>query len=96
MRGTNLNDKHLQTEIDKLKSALNETHNETTSRNSLRWSDFTASPAPKAFIIGIVLVALNQFSGVAPMLSYTANIFEEAGSSLSPNVNNKYKFLIYC
>lgn len=31
-------------------------------------------------------MALNQFSGVVGMLSYTANIFADAGSSLEPNI----------
>ncbi|XP_069687041.1 facilitated trehalose transporter Tret1-2 homolog [Periplaneta americana] len=41
----------------------------------------------RALIISIVLVTNLQFSGVVPLLSYTVLIFNEAGSTLSPNVS---------
>lgn len=42
--------------------------------------------ARKALIIGMTLVALNQFCGCFAMLNYTATIFVEAGSDLTPNM----------
>lgn len=46
------------------------------------------APVPrKALFIGIVLITLNEFSGVFPMIHYTATIFEESGSNLTPNVS---------
>lgn len=43
--------------------------------------------ARKAIFIGAVLVWLNQFCGCFAMLNYTANIFAESGSNLSPNMS---------
>jgi ABC-type multidrug transport system fused ATPase/permease subunit len=49
------------------------------------FSDFPA--AKKALIIGIVLVAVNQLCGAFAFINYTAEIFMESGSSLSPNMS---------
>lgn len=87
MRGKDKNDKIIQLELNKLRSAINAVNSDRSDGNMFNWSNFNTKTARKAFIIGIVLVSLNQFSGVATMLNYTANIFEEAGSSLSPNVS---------
>lgn len=51
----------------------------------MKWSDFTTGPARKAMTIGIVLIVINQFSGCVAMLNYTAFIFKEAQTNLSPN-----------
>ena len=45
------------------------------------------TPAIKAFRICIALMALNQFCGCFAMLNYTATIFAESGSNLSPNMS---------
>lgn len=87
MRGKDKNDKVIQLELNKLRSAINAVNSERPDENMFKWSNFKTRTTQKAFIIGIVLVSLNQFSGVATMLNYTANIFEEAGSSLSPNIS---------
>lgn len=42
--------------------------------------------ARKALLIGLGLVALNQFCGIFAMLNYTATIFAEAGTDLTPNM----------
>jgi MFS family permease len=39
----------------------------------------------KALIIGIVLVTVNQLCGCFAFINYTAEIFRQSGSSLSPN-----------
>lgn len=70
-----------------MRSAIRGAENEQNSGNALKWSDFKRGPARKAMLIGIVLVALNQFSGCVAMLNYTATIFQEAGSNLSPNIS---------
>lgn len=38
----------------------------------------------KAFIIGIALIFMHEFCGVFTMLNYTATIFRESGSTISP------------
>lgn len=84
MNKMNDDGKAIATEIDRLKAIINDLHTES-SENSFDWSELKSPIAQKALTIGIVLVALNQFSGVAGMLSYTSTIMQEAGSSLSPN-----------
>lgn len=86
MNKTNNDDKAIEIEINRLKGIINALHTETIE-NAFNWSELKTGVAQKALAIGIVLVALNQFSGVASMLSYTGNIFQEAGSSLSPNIS---------
>jgi SP family facilitated glucose transporter-like MFS transporter 8 len=44
-----------------------------------------AAGTRRALIIGVVLAANLQFCGIFAILSYTVNIFREAGSDLSPN-----------
>nr|CAD7577771.1 unnamed protein product [Timema californicum] len=41
----------------------------------------------KALLISVGLFVNNQLSGITAVLSYTVNIFESAGSELSPNVS---------
>lgn len=43
--------------------------------------------ARKSLQIGLVLVILNQFCGYFAMINYTATIFLESGSSLTPNMS---------
>ena len=38
-------------------------------------------------ITGIVLVVLYIYSGITPMTFYTATIFQDTGSNLSPNMS---------
>lgn len=73
----------VQMEIKKLKSVCNDATAKQTD-NSLTWSDFTTVEARKAFIIGMVLVVVNQFSGVFAMLTYTDSILKDANTSVSP------------
>lgn len=42
--------------------------------------------ARKGLLIGSVLIVLCQFNGCNTMLNYTADIFRESGSNVSPNV----------
>lgn len=77
--------KILEVEINRLNNIINDI-NIDSSKNSFDWSELRTKVAQKALLIGIVLMALNQFSGVVAMLSYTANIFDEAGSSLESNI----------
>ena len=49
--------------------------------------DVSATPAAKkALTIGIALIMLNQLCGCFAMLNYTASIFSESGSNLTPNM----------
>ncbi|XP_069687043.1 facilitated trehalose transporter Tret1-2 homolog [Periplaneta americana] len=70
-------------ELNKLISFVKErnTMAETVSFKDMMMSTGTR----RAFIIGIVLVANLQFCGIFAILSYTVNIFQEAGSDMSPN-----------
>lgn len=71
--------------MTKLKQTLDDTEIKTTRRGGFEWSEYTTGIGRKALIFGIILVGINVFSGVFAMTSYTAVIFEENGSSLSPN-----------
>lgn len=41
----------------------------------------------KAFIIGIAFIFMHEFCGVFTMLNYTATIFRESGSTISPHIS---------
>ncbi|CAD7088651.1 unnamed protein product [Hermetia illucens] len=53
----------------------------------LDWKDLSNPVARRVIIIGVSLMALNQFCGCFAIISYTATLFEQSGSSLSPNVS---------
>lgn len=71
--------------MNKLRITLADIHSERTEEKTLHWSDFNTKIARKTLLIGIVLTANNQFSGLPALLSYSAFIFKESGSNLSPN-----------
>lgn len=75
----------LQLEINKLKNSIGGKIEIGT--NSLKWSDLATGPGRKAMTIGIVLVLINQFCGCFEMLNYTASIFKDAGSTMTPNMS---------
>lgn len=79
--------KKLDFEINKLRITLDDLETESTSKESFKWSDVSTGIGRKALLMGIVLVGINVFSGVFAMTTYTANIFEETGSNLSPNIS---------
>ncbi|XP_065084145.1 facilitated trehalose transporter Tret1-like [Ochlerotatus camptorhynchus] len=73
-------------ELVKLKDAFGD-ENQTLQDEKITWGDLISSHARKAFLIGISLMALNQFCGCFAMLNYTASIFNESGSTLSANTS---------
>lgn len=46
-----------------------------------------STPIRKGIIIGVALIAVNQLSGLFTFLSYTGDIFKEAGSEFDPNTS---------
>lgn len=69
-----------------LQSMLASLSDGSSTKLSLR--DFTSPHARKALTYGIFLMALNQFCGCFAMLNFTATIFKESGSTLSPNASS--------
>lgn len=76
------NCKTIQHEIDHLQRLIGETK---SNESSLNWSEFLKNPGRKAMIITIMLALLCEFSGTIALTSYTATIFQESGSFMSPN-----------
>lgn len=85
MQETDSDSKVLELEISKLKTMLD--HNLSESNNKIIWTTESIEITRKAMIIGVVMVVLNIFNGVEPMTYYTANIFQDTGSNLSPNMS---------
>lgn len=91
--------KHAKVEFDILKKSLEIKNDEKLKLSDFRElfrlieKTFTktlfvfsvTNPARKGLIIGMFLITLNQFSGTYAIITYTADIFKESGSSLSPN-----------
>lgn len=77
----------LQIELDKLRIIYSEEIQNPSQKVGLTLNDFKSREAKKALLISFVLVALNQFCGCFAMLNYTASIFAEAGSDLTPNMS---------
>lgn len=78
----------LQNEMNKLELLQADAQAKRSGAESkLRWSDFTTRVARKAMVIGLVLATLNQLCGCFAMINYTAQIFQESGSDLSPNAS---------
>lgn len=57
------------------------------SRSTFSLSDLWTRQCIKAIFIGIVLIVVLEFCGVSAMLSYTASIFNESGSNMTPNMS---------
>lgn len=80
----------LQAEFDKMKILFSEESRRDhvkTKTNGITLNDFKSIEAKKSLLIAFVLVALNQLCGCFAMLNYTARIFAEAGSDLTPNMS---------
>lgn len=77
----------LHLEMVKLSKSISDYAPEKSDWHSSRWSDMKSVHARKAFAIGIGLITLSQLSGMPGMSSYTAHIFQESGSNLSPNMS---------
>ncbi|XP_037957110.1 facilitated trehalose transporter Tret1 [Teleopsis dalmanni] len=73
---------------EELKFELEKLHKiekpEKEESEAITWHDFTNHTARKAFLIGFALMALNQLCGCFAMINYTASIFKQAGSNLTP------------
>lgn len=80
-------DKIVQQEIAKLQTTIADDQNANNIDSSLKWSDFTTKVAQKALFLGVVLIGLYVWNGIYGMSAYIANIVEQAGSPLSPNVS---------
>lgn len=74
-------DKLVELELSKLNSFVKE-RGETMSLKQM----LSATGTRRALIIGFVLSANLQFCGIFAVVSYTVNIFQDAGSDLSPNM----------
>ncbi|KAI9585287.1 hypothetical protein GQX74_001134 [Glossina fuscipes] len=74
----------VQMEMDKL---LDRAQSTESAPNEPQVKDLYNHKARKAFLIGVALMALNQFCGCFAMINYTASIFEQSGSSLSPKIS---------
>lgn len=80
------NSKIIETEMNRLKSLVNEGKTEVADDSSWELKDLLERPGRSALIIGIALSILYAFCGVFAMLNYTVVIFKEAGSMLDPNL----------
>ncbi|KAJ6621565.1 Facilitated trehalose transporter Tret1, partial [Pseudolycoriella hygida] len=76
-----------KSELEKLRTSNQIFAKDAENTAKISWSDVTSVTAKKAITIGIILIWLNQFCGCFAMLNYTATIFKDAGSSLSPNMS---------
>lgn len=74
----------------KEKLTLDDFSRYTMSRSSIKsYCEFTEThTAKKALTISLFLMALDQFSGLFPMINYASMIFQQSGSSLSPNLSS--------
>lgn len=73
--------------MEKLRKCVIGSKSAKETECSSSWCDLLSGSSRKAMIIGIVLASTNQMCGCFAMLNYTAHIFEEAGSSISPNMS---------
>ncbi|KAL9706868.1 hypothetical protein quinque_010386 [Culex quinquefasciatus] len=85
--GTQQVSNEFKLELMNLKGQFREEKQSVAAEDKLSWQDLVTPHARKAFLIGICLMAFNQFSGCFAMLNYTANVFAESGSSLSANMS---------
>lgn len=80
-------DQILKLEIRKLKTIITDDQHACDIKISPKWSDFITKIARKAFTFGIILIGLYIWNGIYGMSAYVTNIFEQTGSTLSPNMS---------
>ncbi|XP_055545654.1 facilitated trehalose transporter Tret1-2 homolog isoform X1 [Wyeomyia smithii] len=73
-------------ELVKLQDTFSD-EKQSIPQDEITWADLSSRHARKAFLIGICLMAFNQFCGCFAMLNYTASVFAESGSSLTANMS---------
>lgn len=70
--------------------------NADASSKKFSLKDLSGKHSRKVLIYGTVLMALNQFCGCFPMMNFTKTIFEESGSTLSPNISSIIVGVVQC
>ncbi|KAG4073998.1 hypothetical protein HA402_014203 [Bradysia odoriphaga] len=78
---------HFHEELERLKSQMVGESGQQIEKTPLLLTDFTAKVPRKAFVIGFALILLHEFCGCFTMINYTATIFAESGSDISPNLS---------
>ncbi|KAL7028633.1 hypothetical protein ACKWTF_005933 [Chironomus riparius] len=73
----------LKNEYDNMTAYIKSAHLEGDSKLTL--SDFTTRPARKSIIAAMALMVFEIFTGTYALLSYASLVFDESGSTLSPN-----------
>lgn len=85
-RGDDAEESHeIRLELQSLAKSV-EAESSTSKKFSLK--DLRGKHSRKVLTYGFMLVALQQFCGGFPMLNFTATIFQESGSNLSPNTSS--------
>nr|CAD7434978.1 unnamed protein product [Timema monikensis] len=75
----------VEQEMMKLAEAT-DTVKENHSTKSSFVKNLTSKATMRGLLIGVGLMVNNQLSGIFAVLSYTVNIFQDAGSDISPNL----------
>ncbi|KAJ6649315.1 Facilitated trehalose transporter Tret1 [Pseudolycoriella hygida] len=76
-----------QEEFENLKRQFGSENGRQMEKTTYFLTDFTEKVPRKSFIIGIALILLHEFCGCFTMINYTATIFAESGSNISPNLS---------
>lgn len=79
--------KLLEFEVLKLKSSLGNSNENEESDRKISSRRVPTRIAIKAMAIGMVLVILNTCNGTVAITGYTATIFEDTGSNMTPNMS---------
>nr|CAD7452340.1 unnamed protein product [Timema tahoe] len=81
-----ISDQVIEEEFQKI-SERNKESSPSGDGKKVSFGEIFSSPATKkGFIISVFLCANQQFSGIFAILSFTVNIFQESGSSMSANL----------
>lgn len=67
-----------------------------SSSKKFSFKDLSGKHSRKVLVYGTVLMALNQFCGCFPMMNFTKTIFEQSGSTLSPNISSIIVGVVQC
>ncbi|XP_037034110.1 facilitated trehalose transporter Tret1-like [Bradysia coprophila] len=74
-------------EFNELKQKFSEKNEKSVAASSLAWRDFAPRASQRALFVAIMIIVINECSGAFILLSYTATIFANSGSVLSPNLS---------
>ncbi|KAJ6633527.1 Facilitated trehalose transporter Tret1 [Pseudolycoriella hygida] len=92
----NFDSKEACEKFDMEMAKIKQLSKQNNDSEKFKFADLKTPAARKGILIGVTLMAINQFSGCFTLLNYSATIFRDSGSDISPNMSSIIIASIQC